>query len=296
MKTKHAELLLAAVIIARSTSYLFSKVCLETIEPFTLLSIRFTIALAILIAIYWKKIIRISKKDILYGSILGLTMSSFMIVETLALKTTDSSMVALLENTFIIIVPIIIALKYKKIPSLAVIISIAVSFTGVILLNYKGGSFHLAIGEMLSLLSAMIYGLFIILTGQLSKKSEPLLIGIVQIATLAVLSTIISFIIEVPALPKTSVEWTSILVLAIVCTVFGYTFQPIAQKNTSMERANIFCGLNPVSATLLGAIFMGETLSPFGILGAFLIVLSLYISGFKKKKDKKRKIKTVHSI
>lgn len=294
MKTKHAEILLASVIIARSTSYLFSKVCLETMAPFTLLSIRFTIALAILLVIYRKRIAKITKNDLKYGSILGLTMSSFMIVETIALKTTDSAMVALLENTFIIIVPIILAVAYKKLPSFSVVLSIVVSFTGVVLLNYKGGTISLSFGEMLCIITAMIYGLYIILTGQLAKKSDPILIGIVQIGTLAIISTIVTFSIETPVLPRTSTEWTSIFILAIVCTVFGYTFQPMAQKNTSTERANIFCGLNPVSATILGAVFMGESLTPYGIIGAILIVLSLYISGIKSNKKRKRKVQSAY--
>ena len=44
MSRKQAELLLAAVISIRATSYLFSKVALQSLEPFNLLAIRFLLA------------------------------------------------------------------------------------------------------------------------------------------------------------------------------------------------------------------------------------------------------------
>jgi drug/metabolite transporter (DMT)-like permease len=56
MSNSCAELLLAAVIAARSISYLLEKVGLESIAPFTLLGIRFLIAFVFLGLVFWQKI------------------------------------------------------------------------------------------------------------------------------------------------------------------------------------------------------------------------------------------------
>ena len=49
-----AEVLLAALITARATSYMFSKLLLETMGQFTLLGLRSLLALAVLLAISFK--------------------------------------------------------------------------------------------------------------------------------------------------------------------------------------------------------------------------------------------------
>lgn len=48
MNTSTAKILMASVIMARSTSFLFSKICLEDMGPFELLAIRFFLAFLIL--------------------------------------------------------------------------------------------------------------------------------------------------------------------------------------------------------------------------------------------------------
>ncbi len=56
---------------------------------------------------------------------------------------------------------------------------------------------------------------------------------------------------ETPRLPQTGMEWGMVLALAIGCTGFGFTLQPVAQSHTSAERAGLFRALGPACATLL---------------------------------------------
>lgn len=44
MKEKQAEILLAAVITARATSFIFAKWCLADLDTFNLLAVRFLLA------------------------------------------------------------------------------------------------------------------------------------------------------------------------------------------------------------------------------------------------------------
>ena len=54
-----AEMLLAGVITARATSYLFSKLIMESMSMFNLLGIRFLYAFTLLIILFFKRIRRI---------------------------------------------------------------------------------------------------------------------------------------------------------------------------------------------------------------------------------------------
>ncbi len=68
MSVRKAELLLAAVIIARSTSLLFVKVGLGTISPFNLIAARFCLAFVILSVIFYKRLLHGNVRDIKCGA------------------------------------------------------------------------------------------------------------------------------------------------------------------------------------------------------------------------------------
>lgn len=71
MSRKTAELLLAAVIIARSTAYLFSKIVMEDLDPLNLMAVRFILAFVFLFVLFFKRVINIDKTSLLNGVILG---------------------------------------------------------------------------------------------------------------------------------------------------------------------------------------------------------------------------------
>lgn len=83
----------------------------------------------------------------------------------------------------------------------------------------------------------------IIATDRFSHHDDPLTVGIVQVGVLGVLALIAACCFETPRLPQTGMEWGMVLALAIVCTGFGFTLQPVAQSHTSAERAGLFCAL-----------------------------------------------------
>ena len=64
---------------------------------------------------------------------------------------------------------------------------------------------------------------------------------------MGVYNMLAAFLFETPRLPATSTEWGIILTLAIVCSGFGFTLQPLAQSRTTSERAGLFCALGPAA-------------------------------------------------
>ena len=148
MNRRQAELLLAAVILTRSTGYLFSKAGIESLGIFNLLALRFLLAFALLAIIFFRKFKAVKPGDILRGAILGGVFALIMSLELIALKTTDTSTASFLENTAIIFVPLIEALLIRKAPERAVLISTAASLAGVALLTLGSGSFGFTAGEL----------------------------------------------------------------------------------------------------------------------------------------------------
>ena len=277
MNRRQAELLLAAVILTRSTGYLFSKAGIESLGIFNLLALRFLLAFALLAIIFFRKFKAVKPGDILRGAILGGVFALVMSLELIALKTTDTSTASFLENTAIIFVPLIEALLIRKAPERAVLISTAASLAGVALLTLGSGSFGFTAGELYCLCAALVYAAAIIITDRFSRGGDGLMMGVMQVGFIGIYALAASFIFEAPRLPSGGTEWGMILALAIVSTCIGFTFQPVAQDHLSSECAGLFCALSPAFASLLGIVFLSEPMTFQGVCGAALILLSLYI-------------------
>ena len=126
------------------------------------------------------------------------------------------------------------------------------------------------------LAAALIYACAIILTARFSHESEdPLCIGVVQVGTMGVLALVASLLFESPVLPQTAPQCGMVAALALVCTCFGFTLQPLAQSRISAERAGVFCAINPAVASLLGVCVLHESIGALGLLGLVLILSAI---------------------
>ena len=101
MTQKKAEILLAAVIAARATSLLFSKIAMNGMGIFNLLAARFLMAFVLLAVVFFKRLRHIKRHTLVRGAIMGALFFLMLSTELTGLKSTPSSTVSLLENTAI---------------------------------------------------------------------------------------------------------------------------------------------------------------------------------------------------
>jgi len=273
MKQKHAEALVAALIVVQSTSFLFNALSLESMEPFNLLAVRFLLAFAVLAVISLRRLRRVQAKTVFHGAIIGAFYFTSISLELHALHYTDTSTAALLENCAVVWVPMAEALLARRLPGRRIMVSSLITLAGVAFLTVgRSGSFQLGRGEVLCLMCAAVYSTAIMVTCRITRDDDALMIGVFQVGFIGFFAAIASFLTEMPRLPATEREWWMIIALALVCSCMGFTLQPYAQSRTTPERASMFCPLSPLSAAVLGAVFLHERLGIFGIIGAILIL------------------------
>lgn len=288
MKTRNAELLLAGVIIARASSLLFSKLSMRLLGPFTLMGLRFGIAFLCLLLLFRKRFHGIVWKTVARGMALGGAFFAVMSFELTGLKLNGSSSVtSFLENTAIVWVPLMEAAMLRRVPGKKVLLSTGLTLLGVGLLTLGGSEtgFHFGTGELLCLIASLLYAAAILLTARLSREDDALLLGILQVGFIGLFSTIAAFLVETPRLPESPAQWGAILYLAVVCSCFGFTLQPVAQRYVSAERAGLFCAFNPLTAAVLGTVFLRERLGLWGILGGLLILCGILFQSMPDKRD-----------
>lgn len=147
------------------------------------------------------------------------------------------------------------------------------------------------IGDVYTLISAIIFAFYIIFVGKYTVKVQSIPFAVIQIGVVGLLSLFITFSIEKkPIMPTDHQIWINIIILSVVCTSGAYIVQNIAQKKftSSTHTALIFSG-EPVFAGIFDYLIFGELLSPRGIFGALLILSGMLISEVDIKKFYLRK-------
>lgn len=137
-------------------------------------------------------------------------------------------------------------------------------------------------GVLFGLGSGAAYSAAILTTARLSQEGDPLTLGIVQVATMGLLALGASLVFEAPVLPTAPAEWGSLAALIVVCTGFGFTLQPVAQSRLSADVAGLLCALSPFVAAVLGAVFLGEAVTPCRLAGMALIAVAMLVASLPR--------------
>ena len=275
MTTKQAQLLLAAVIGARGTSFMFNKLLLDQMGPMTLMGLRFLLAFGVLALVFHKRLLAASPGDWIRGGALGAAFYLVMACELTGLVYCGSSLASLLENTALVMVPVFTALAGRRLPDGRTMACALIILAGVGGFAYSPGGFAFGKGEAIMVLAAVLYALTIILTSRLSVRGDTAVMGIVQVGVIGALGMVSAFLSESPVLPQDGRSWVYLLVLALVCSGFGFTLQPVAQRHLSADQAGMFCAIGPLVATVLGLVFLGEQFTASGVCGIILVLAGL---------------------
>lgn len=289
MNKAYAKLLLLAVFIARGTSFLFSKTLLRDMPPMSILAVRFTLAFLILSFIFFHRIRSCSRASLRGGLILGVLYTVCMVFEMYGLRLVDTGVSALIENMAIVLVPIYAAVLTRTAPKkktmlCAVLAVLGVGFLSLAQSSVKGGGK----GIMLIVLAALTYAACILATEKVSREADPITIGMIQLGTMGVLSLFASLLMGGFAMPQTGGQWVMMLLLVLVCSCFGFAFQPVGQKYVPAEAAAVFTVVNPLTASVMGVTIAGESISASKLIGYVLILLALFLYNHNPKTTRKR--------
>ncbi|MBQ7563330.1 MAG: EamA family transporter [Lachnospiraceae bacterium] len=282
MSRTGATILLILVFMARGTSFLFSKTLMQDMSPMSVLAVRFVLAFLILAVLFRKKLLACDRKCLLNGMILGSLYTICMIFEMYGLRLIDTGVSSLIENMAIVLVPLYVAVLTRSLPKPKTMLCAVSAVIGVGFLSLdQGRSVGGGFGILLILLAAMTYAVCILFTENISRTSDPLTIGIIQLGTMGLLSLLISFITGTFEYPQTGSQWGMLLILVLVCSCFGFAFQPLGQKYLPAETAAVLTVVNPLTASVLGTVVANESLTAFKIVGYIIILATLIFYNLK---------------
>ncbi len=275
-----ANILMVIVTMFWGLSYTFMVMGLETLEVFNTVALRSLIAFMIAGLIFYKKLMNIDKKTILYAAIQGFFLVFAIGFPMFGVKTTPASNAGFLVSLTVVLVPIIASIIDKKLPTRTVTIAILCTMVGISILTLNS-SFTFQIGDVYCLLTAVAYSIYIILNGKFTRSVDSLSFGIYQMGFATIISGIFCLLFEVPKIPTTSSGWIAVLGLGILCSAFGFIGQTIAQQYTSPTLTGLIFSLEPIFAAIFAVMFLGESITTKLMIGGLLVFGGNIIAQFE---------------
>ena len=247
----------------------------------SILFFRYGIAVLILgaILLFDRHSFKISWRQAGVLLVLGLLYTSSSICLFEAYKYIPSG----LATTLIFLYPVLVALIMvflRVVPSWQVWLAIVATFVGVIIMTQGDSSQEInPIGVLLSLGSALVYALFIVIINRsktISTISNSLLTFYALMVGAVVFLTRISLSgREVMAGIDTSLDWLNIVGLAILPTIVSTATLAVATRRIGATKASVLGVFEPITAILVGTLVFGEALTNNIIIGILIAIVAV---------------------
>ena len=295
-KQLKADLSLLAVTVIWGSSFVLTKNSLDHLSTYNFLAIRFLLAALISAIIFYKNLINLDKDTIKYGIFIGVILFTAYAIQTVGLNYTSASKSGFITGFSVVIVPILSAFLLKVRPHKSAVIGVVFAIIGLGFLTLDS-SLALNIGDLYTLISALMFALHIIAVGKYTVKVDSIAMAIIQIGVVGVLSLFFSFATEKPILPKGLEIWVTIFVLSVLCTSGAFIIQNVMQKFTSPTHTALIYSGEPVFSAIFAYFVAGELLTRRAILGSILILIGMIVSELDWKtvlssKDNKKKLQS----
>lgn len=266
------------------SSYPISKILFRDITAWQYLALRFTLAAAAMLAVFWRSVTRLSRRVLLQGVALGVLFGVAQILQTVGLAHTAATVSGFITGLYVVFTPMCAAVLLRGRVGTRVWISSAMAILGLGVLALQGVS--LGLGEWLTLGSALLYALHILALGAWSRSRDALGLSVVQLVVVAVVCVVAA----APggyAAPPTLGGWLLLLYLAVMSGGVAMLVQTWAQSQMSASRAAIVMSTEPVWAALLAITLLGEPVTWRVIVGGALMLCAMFVveSGPRRATD-----------
>ncbi len=283
-----ADLLLVLICLFWGISFILVKNAIKEVDLYWFLFIRFSIATAILFAVFARRLKQFTRHSFRDGFILGSVLFSAFVLQTIGLKYTTASNAGFITGLHVILVPFILALFFRKLPAVTATIGAVICAAGLFLLTV-GDDFTINRGDVWVIACAVSVAFHVILTGWYAVKHDVYLVAIAQMVAMTFWAG--ASAVTVGTMPDSLSLYVigAILFLAIFSTAFNFTVQTWAQQYTSPTRAAVIFTMEPVFAAIFAFWWGGEVLRSRGYIGAGLILVGIILAEFRTKQWREEK-------
>jgi len=270
--------LLTMAAVWGSTFFLM-KDLLTRVGVLDMLAVRFAIA-SVALALLAAPRLRIDATVLRRGALLGLLYGAAQIVQTVGLSLTSASVSGFVTGLYVVLTPLLGALLFRSRIGAATWAGAALAAVGLGVLSLQG--FSVGSGEALTLASAALYALHILVLSRFTDPERALGLSLVQLVVITLVCTGAALLPDSSGhagltLPANASDWVSMLYLAVVAGAGAMVLQTWAQAHVEPSSAAVVMAAEPVWAAGFAVLFGGERPTLRMVLGGLAIVGAMYL-------------------
>ncbi|MGX1097132.1 DMT family transporter [Amorphus sp. MBR-141] len=285
--------MLAALSVLWGGSFFFAKIAVAEIPPLTLVALRVAVAAAALHVFLFATGRRSPLADARFPAFVVLGIFNNVIPFSLlfwAQTTIPSGLAAILNATtpiFTMVLATLLTADDRATP--LKIGGIALGFLGVVVMlgtGLSGGSGSL-LAEIACLGAALSYGI----SGMLARRltaAPPVLIATGQLTGSTLIMIPLALVVDAPwtlATPSAAAVG-SVAALALASTALGYLLYFAVMRSAGATNTSLVTYLVPMTAILLGTVFLGERLGLADYAGMVLVIGGIALAQGRLRKPR----------
>ena len=254
------------------SSFLVMKDSLERQDVYSFLASRFVLAALIMFAFKPKSLTGLDKVFVKRAVFTGALATGGFISQTFGLTQTTVSNTGFITGLYLVFTPLIAWLLLKHRITKAQWTAVSVATIGLYLIAYNG--ITVGIGEILVLISAILFAAQIVAIGELSNGKNSYALTLIQIIVAAVVFVVLTLIGGYQAPPDSSV-WAAVIFTAVFATFFGFLIQLKAQAVMSATVAGVLLAMETPFALFFGLYFDNDPFTLRIMSGGTLVMLAM---------------------
>ena len=270
-------------------AFLVMKDSLERQDVYSFLASRFILA-ALFMFLYKPRCMQgLSRVFIQRAALAGILLGSGFIFQTFGLTQTTVSNTGFITGLYLVFTPLISWILLKRKIFKMQWSAVFVATIGLYLISFNGIS--IGIGEVLVLISAILFAGQIVALGEWSDGKNTYALTLIQILVCAFMFLGLSFK-DGYQLPPDGGVWSSVLFTAFFATFIGVLIQTKAQSVMSATAAGVLLAMEVPFALFFGLYFDNDPLTLRIITGGSLVMLAMALviwSDSKHTKSEEKK-------
>lgn len=278
-------------------AFVAQSVGMDHVGPFTFLATRSYIGALVLLPVIFfmkkanptneKELSPTEKKNsrktlILGGIACGIFLMSASAFQQIGIQYTTVGRAGFITACYIILVPIISMVFFKKKCSPLIWIAVLLSLAGLYLLCITDG-FSIGKGDLLVLICSILFSLHILVIDHFSPLVDGVKMSCIQFLVCGILSTVPALLFESPNISDMLQAWMPILYAGALSSGVGYTLQIIGQKGMNPTVASLILSLESCISVLAGWILLNQRLSLRELSGCVLMFAAIVLAQLPKK-------------
>lgn len=274
-----AEAALLATTLVWGGTFAVVKIGMRDVSPLLLIAIRFLIGGGLMLLLFGRRLFPIPRQAILKGSILASFLFLGFVTQNIGLTITTASKSAFITGMMVIFVPLLQVVIERRPPRLGNVVGVAIVTLGLwCLTSPEGESFNT--GDALTVLCAVLFAVYIVYLDVVSKEMTTEQLVAIQMFATGLMAVAATAVFETPRFVASARAIAAMAYLTLLATVLTTYVQTRFQKDTTPTRAVVIFSVEPVIATAIAYVLLGETLGPLGVLGGALIIGGVLVSEF----------------